>query len=215
MFQKSSSMLLLRNLACCWLLLIPLTNAEEKNSFDELVRLLSVFTAYKAEFVQKSHDRNGKEIQSLTGLVRLQKPDHFFWKSDAPYEQVLVSNGRSIWHYDVDLEQVVVQDYSSQVSQAPILVVFEDAAALARTYKIAKITRKDDAISFNLHAIDEHDALESIRLEFVQGKLSGLDFTDNLQQKTHIRFGKIELNPAMEPGQFEFEIPPGVDVLHE
>jgi outer membrane lipoprotein carrier protein len=43
--------------------------------------------------------------------------------------------------------------------------------------------------------------------------LSALEFVDGLNQTTIIEFRDVEINPELEPNRFEFEIPPGADVL--
>ena len=196
-------------------LFFPTAVAGENKQFDELTSLLSAFTHFQSDFNQKSFDKNNSEIQVLTGVIKLKKPDHFYWKTDEPYAQLLVSNGKSIWHFDADLEQVVVQEYASQASQAPILIVLENPAALVNTYTIKKIDRKGDTLKFHLLAKNEDDVLKAIQLQFIDDKLVGLDFTDSLQQNTHIVFSNVQLNKAADPALFEFNIPPGVDVLHE
>ncbi len=189
--------------------------AHQTKEFKELTSLLTSFERYQAEFDQKSYDKDKTEIQALTGTIMLQKPDHFYWKSDEPYAQLLVSDGKNIWHYDADLEQVVVQEYAGQVSQAPILVVLEDPSILAKTYNIENTGTNNEVRSFWLSALDENATLKDIKLLFADGKLTGLNFTDSLQQNTVIVFNDVQLNKHIEPSMFEFIIPPGVDVLHD
>lgn len=188
---------------------------EENKNFSHLSHLLSAFNQFEADFIQKTYDKDKVEVQSLTGIIKLQKPDHFYWKSNDPYAQLLVTNGKSIWHYDADLEQVVIQDYANQAAQAPILVVAENPIRLRESYKIEQLVTEKSATSFSLVALDETAALKQIKLIFSEEKLVGLNFTDSLQQKTEITFTDILLNKAINPALFEFEIPLGVDVLHE
>lgn len=182
---------------------------------DELVALLSKFQAYHAQFAQQSFDQNGEELQSLTGVMKLQKPDHFYWESNEPYAQKLVSDGKTIWHYDADLEQVVIQEYAKQAEQAPILVVLRDPQSLAKAYKMAHVERKNANVQFFLKALDKNATLKTVELGFTDGVLSRLGFVDSLQQKTTIDFSAAVLNEKMDAGLFEFILPEGVDVLYE
>ena len=45
------------------------------------------------------------------------------------------------------------------------------------------------------------------------GVLAALDIVDHLDQITRIAFVEAELNPALAPQLFEFQMPPGVDVV--
>ena len=45
------------------------------------------------------------------------------------------------------------------------------------------------------------------------GPLTGLDIVDDLDQRTAMVFRHGEVNPVLESGLFEFEVPAGVDVI--
>ncbi len=182
---------------------------------DDLVNLLSKFQTYKASFAQKSYDQDGKVLQNLTGMMTLQKPDHFYWESNEPYAQKLVSNGKTIWHFDADLEQVVIQEYAKQAEQAPILVVLRDPHSLAKSFKVVNVERKDGKVQFRLEALEKNAALKTVELGFSHDVLNRLVFIDSLQQKTHIDFSAPVINEKIDSALFEFILPEGVDVLYE
>lgn len=185
------------------------------SDMGELVSLLSDFKTYKAGFSQQSLDQKGKELQNLAGIIILQKPDHFYWESNDPNAQKLVSNGKTIWHYDVDLEQVVIQDYAKQAEQTPILVVLRDPETLAKSFKLAQVKHKNKQISFRLEALEKNASLKTVELGFENGVLNRLDFVDNLQQRTAIVFTSPQMNEKLDPALFEFALPDGADVLYE
>lgn len=185
------------------------------NSMDELIILLSKFETYKANFTQQTLDQSGEELQNLSGEMILQKPDHFYWVSNEPYAQKLISNGKNIWHYDADLEQVVIQEYAKQAEQAPILVILRDTKTLTKSFKVTKVDRKNNSVQFRLESIEKNPSLKAIELGFANGVLNRLGFTDNLQQKTFVDFSSPLLNQKIDTSVFEFILPDGVDVLYE
>jgi outer membrane lipoprotein carrier protein len=205
---KSPKSILLTVLAC-W------ASMAFASPVDELTTLLLSFQIYKANFSQQTFDQNGEKLQHLTGIMILQKPDHFYWESDEPYAQKLVSNGKNIWHYDADLEQVVIQEYAKQAQQAPVLVILRDPASLGKSFRIAHVNRKDNKVQFQLEALEKNATLKEVELGFSSGVLSQLGFTDSLQQKTSIDFSAPVLNEKTETSRFEFILPEGVDVLYE
>ena len=176
---------------------------------------LKGFDSFQAGFEQTTYDNTGEAVQSMSGTITLQKPDRFFWQSDDPYAQQLISNGKLIWHYDADLEQVVVQEYAEQLDKAPMLVILRDPGKLAENYELAEHASKNGRETFVLRARQSQAALSSVQLTFEQGKLVGLQFVDRLQQKTEVTFDNIVINPAVDASLFEFEIPEGADVLYE
>lgn len=193
---------------------LPITHAANQ-PMDELIGLLSKFNTYKANFAQQTFDQEGEKLQSLSGEMVLQKPDHFYWVSNEPYAQKLISNGKSIWHYDADLEQVVIQEYAKQAEQAPILVILRDTKTLSKSFKVAKVVRNNNTIQFRLESIEKNPSLKAIELGFADGVLNRLGFIDNLQQKTNVDFSSPQLNQKVDASVFEFILPAGVDVLYE
>ena len=193
-----------------------IASTAQAETMDDLVGLLSKFQTYKAHFDQQSYDQSGEKLQTLQGTMILQKPDHFYWESEAPYEQKLVCNGKTIWHFDTDLDQVVIQDFAKQAEQAPILVVLRDPAKLAKSYTLLGAEKKKDStLIFHLQAVDKKAALKTVDISFVKQTLSGLVFIDHLEQKTSIVFSSPELNAKFPASTFEFVLPEGVDVLYE
>lgn len=192
-----------------------LTSVANAADMADLTSLLSKFDTYKAAFTQQSFEQGGEELQSLKGVMILQRPDHFYWESEAPFEQKLVSNGKSIWHFDADLEQVVIQEFSKQADQAPILVVLRDPQKLDKTYRLLKSEKKKGQRVFHLEAIDKKAVIRSVEIGFSESVLSSLVFVDHLQQKTAMQFTSPVINEKFEASTFEFILPDGVDVLYE
>ena len=69
-------------------------------------------------------DASGSRLQETHGHMVLAQPNQFWWQTADPFAQLLVSNGKRLWIYDEDLEQVTVQtldqrttSYSSIVTQ--------------------------------------------------------------------------------------------------
>jgi outer membrane lipoprotein carrier protein len=205
----------IKKLVVSALLFVASTAFATTTPMDELIALLTVLKTYQAEFSQYSYDQKGVELQHLEGEMVLHKPDNFYWESKDPFAQKLISNGRTIWHYDADLEQVVIQEYAKQAEQAPILVILRDAASLSQSYKVVDVKRKESIVTFHLAALEKNTALTAVELSFTESQLSQLGFTDNLQQKTVMMFSNIVMNEAVAAALFEFILPEGVDVLYE
>lgn len=181
---------------------------------DDLVKLLS-FNQFQASFTQTTRDQKNTELQKLEGELQLQKPDRFFWQSYDPFAQKLISNGKVIWHYDADLEQVVVQEYAKQAEKAPMMLVFRDSDALAQTFILVSDTMRKKLRFFVLETLDAQSALRTVELGFSGQQLVQLRFVDNLQQTTDVLFRDVKVNEPATADKFEFSIPEGADVLYE
>ena len=186
------------------------------NAMQGLNDLLESFDNYQADFAQETRDQDGRVVQKMTGVIVLQKPDHFYWESDEPFAQKLIGNGQMIWHFDKDLEQVVVQQYSDQREQTPMLLMLEDSERLAQAFEVLEKAQKpQDEVHFRLRALDDSTGLRYLNIYFADGLLAGLHFVDQLDQATEVTFSNRRINLSIEASLFTFAIPEGVDVVYE
>lgn len=188
---------------------------------SQLVAKLDAWQNLQADFTQSTADESGAVLQSITGKLAIQKPHKFFWQADEPVAQTLVSNGKIIWHYDSDLEQVVIQDYAKQSVQSPLMQVLDNTSELGKHYRLVNNSSSNkDAknnsqtfYTFYLEPIQQAQ-VKNISLSFNGDVIERLSFTDQAGQVTEVMLsnGKQAKQPE---STFEFVVPDGVDVLYE
>ncbi len=201
---------------CAWMLALPaLANeAEQKNAAKRLNELLSAANTMSATFSQMTLSSNGSSLQETTGQVTLQRPGMFRWHTDAPLEQVLVSNGEKIWLYDPDLEQVTIQKLDQRLTHTPALLLSGDVSTLAENFSISwkEGSSVDD---FVLSPKASDSMFETLRLSFREGVINDMQLNDPIGQRTNILFQGVKLNQPVDASQFNFTAPDGVDVISE
>ncbi len=57
--------------------------------------------------------------------------------------------------------------------------------------------------------------LQSIEVGFQGNALASLEILDSFGQRSVLRFGKVEINPALGAAAFAFKAPAGADVLKQ
>lgn len=181
---------------------------------ERLVALLA-FQQYQADFTQQTTDADGKVLQELQGRIVLEKPDHFYWQSGEPFLQQIISDGKTIWHYDEDLEQVVIQRYSEQLEGTPLLLILNNSDHVKHSFIIESYRKKRKIEQFSLRLKEANNSIQTLQLEFAKEQLTGLQFKDNLQQVTAIQFENMTLNQPADASLFLFKVPEGADVLYE
>ncbi len=78
--------------------------AVGKALFARAIQRLADAPGLQCTFVQRIAYAGGGE-QRFTGDLAVRRPGRFRWHYDTPYEQLYVSNGKVIWHYEPDLMQ--------------------------------------------------------------------------------------------------------------
>lgn len=195
------------------LLLSLMVSQVYAQDLSQVVAKLNTWQNLQADFTQTTVDEAGTPLQSITGKLRIQKPHKFFWQADEPVAQTLVSNGKMIWHYDSDLEQVVIQDYAKQAVQSPLMQVLDNTSELSKHYRLLKTDNKDGLDIFYLAPIEQAQ-VKNIVLTFKGDAIKRLSFTDQAEQMTTVSLSN-NTQAEQSASTFEFVVPDGVDTLYE
>ncbi len=190
-------------------------HADNNDDIQQLIKQLESFNNFQADFKQTTLDEKESVVQQLSGSVVLQKPSQFYWQSDEPFAQQLISDGNNIWHFDEDLEQVIIQQYQSRIQQAPILLILENPKNLTSNFELLSYSSVAGVDQFSLKPLDKGVALTNIALHFKDSTLVRLVFIDSVQQKTSVDFMSAEVDSPIDKKQFTFTVPEGADVLYE
>lgn len=160
---------------------------------------------------QREAGAEGKLIHSR-GRFRLLRPDYFAWVIESPDRQQIIADGRYLWHYDLDLETVTRRPLDGADMRSPLQVLAGDYEALQRDYQVTETGRG----RYTLEPESASPAFRQFTLVFAGNMLSGMEIVDNLGQSLLIEFSALDSEPGLTAGDFDFELPEGVDFFdHE
>jgi outer membrane lipoprotein carrier protein len=199
-------------LLATWLLALPLQ--AEMQAISRLHDHLQAMQSLEGRFEQLTRDARGQRLQESSGVMRLQKPGRFYWETQQPYPQLLISDGTTLWVYDPDLEQVSVQPLDQRVASTPALILSGEGTDLSRHFDIS-LRASGELESFLLVPRGGDSLFESLRLEFVEGRIRALQLEDSLGQQTRVELQLQGFNQPLDASHFQFVIPDGVDVIQE
>ena len=84
--------------------------AEEKDLLPLIQKQYQSIRSFSGNFIQSSHRADTKTgTKKAEGLVSYKRPAKMHWLYKSPEEQLLVTNGQTIWLYDPLLENVTIQ----------------------------------------------------------------------------------------------------------
>lgn len=182
---------------------------------EALAEKLSRLITYQADFEQRVHNENGKEIDFSSGNFSIERPNHFRWEVKKKFEQLIVADGDHIFTYDPDLEQVTIQNQSKLLADSPLLLLTSNADELSNSFYISRVnvTDKPDSELFHLEPKGERGVFESIHILFEKGNMVELLMADSLGQQTSVKFSRVQVNQKLDVSLFSFVMPEGVDVI--
>lgn len=188
--------------------------AAEDTSAQRLTALLNQAKTISARFSQLTLDGSGTQLQETAGQLVLKRPGLFRWHTDAPMEQLLVSNGEKVWLYDPDLEQVTIQTLDKRLTHTPALLLSGDVSQIQENFEISH-KEGGNVVDFMLKPKSKDTLFDSLRLSFRGGVLNDMQLIDTIGQRTNILFLSVKMNESVDDKLFSFEIPEGADVIQE
>ncbi|UZE97864.1 outer membrane lipoprotein chaperone LolA [Alkalimarinus alittae] len=204
----------MRTLIAFNLIFISVTSHADEAT-ESLIRQLEKLQSIEAHFVQYVVDKAGTSVQESRGILKAKRPGLFYWHTEPPLEQVIVSDGHNVIVYDPDLEQATVQPVTEQLSNTPALLFSGDVKKLGESYLVHHKNWDKTINQYVLMPRGADSLFESLRLRFDSDILVEMRLTDSLGQKSTIGFNDAKINSGMTDKQFEFIIPEGTDVIRE
>ena len=179
---------------------------------QRIERYLAGSGALKAEFVQTQYSAAGREVRRASGIFYLRRPGRFRWEYLAPEQQLIVCDGRDIWMYENDLQQVTIRSLAEATDATPAMILAR-SGGVGDVFTVTDAGTHDGMEWFRLTPRAADPEFRGIELGFVEDDLRTMKFTDRLQQTTVIEFAALDRRAKLADPLFRFTPPKGVDVV--
>jgi len=168
----------------------------------------------RGNFSQTVYDAHGNITGSSHGSLALQAPRLFRWQVTDPYQQLIVADGRKVWIYEPDLEQVTVRNQGAEEAHSP-LTVLTDLSQLDGEFKATDAGTRDGLEWLRLVSRSRDTQFEYAEIGFDASGPRRMVFKDTLGNRTEIAFSGWQRNPSLPADTFTFVPPKGTDVVGE
>ena len=171
----------------------------------------------QGEFTQTVTSPDGKKARKSTGSLEFERPNHFRFAYKAPVEQLIVGDGKQVWLYDADLNQVTVRPMSAALGASPAALLSGGSLDKDFTLKNAATTGAgSDAIEWVDATPRQKDGqFQSVKVGFKQGQLAVLEILDSFGQRSRLNFNQFDGRANLPATRFQFTPPAGADVLKQ
>jgi outer membrane lipoprotein carrier protein len=171
----------------------------------------------RTSFQQTLVDAHGRELDRSIGDLVVVRPGKLRWEThpagtEPGSGQLMIADGRNLWFYDRDLQQVIVKPADSALSATPAMLL-SGTVDVRGSFTISSAGTRD---GLQWVQVEPHGAEADFRralFGFDKGDLRQMILDDKLGQTATIQFQKIERNGAVDPKEVSFTPPPGVDVI--
>jgi len=196
------------------------TAAQAQTPLDSYLEHLKTL---RTQFSQVVTDGKGREVQNAKGTLVIVRPGRFRWEltpagaaaNNSP--QLMVADGKNLWFYDRDLEQVSVKAATSALTATPAGLLSGEGN-IRELFTVSPAGRKD-GLDWVLVMPKESDAdFREARLAFgtgsrQQGELKRMVLKDKLGQTVRLDFLASERNPPVAEAEVKFTPPADADVI--
>ena len=207
--MRFTSMLLLPILAFS-----SLSAHADAQDVTRLSQLLEKSKTISANFSQLTLAAGGTQLQEAKGEMSVQRPGLFYWHTEAPQEQTMISDGQKVTLWDPDLEQVTIKKLDQRLTQTPALLLSGDVSKISESFDISS-KQAGEVMEFTLKPKTKDTLFDSLNLSFRNGMINNMRLMDSVGQRTDIVFSGVKANEPIPASKFKFVIPKGADVIQE
>lgn len=179
---------------------------------EQLNKFFTTVNTMQSQFTQEVFDANGKLRQKSSGRVFLSRPGRFSWEYSAPERHRIVADGRNVWVYDVELDQVTVKSMKHALSAAPVGLLL-NKQPVERQFKVQALKSDGNLDWFRLTPHKRDSDFTVMDLGMSKRGLQQMVLEDKFGQQTYIYFRGMGLNTPIPANRFQFRPPAGVDVI--
>lgn len=212
MQPKQRIQVALATLSISFLATPTLSSAQESDT-ARLEALLSDISSLSAEVTQLIIESDGGVLEESLIQMHMLRPNGFYWETLDPFPELVVTNGETLWNYQPDLEQVVIEDFNSDESELAAQLLSGNTDALVSDYEIEATTEDNDFISFQLLPIAADSVYSRITISFLASEIESIHISSKNGEQTAWQFGKVERNKGLAMERFEFQVPDGIEVI--
>ena len=192
-------------------LVVMTCGLQANEAVKELQQKLQTLSGFSAQFSQKVTDSQGKVVQTTQGQVDIVQPNKFRWQTYEPNENLLVSDGQSVWFFDPFVEQVSIYNYISLVDSNPILLLLQPTSDAWQAYEISKVADK----TYRIKAKSQEQQIDYVDLAFsATDQVTSLNIKDRQNQLSEYSFTAFNLRNSSDyaANYFKFAIEDGIEV---
>jgi outer membrane lipoprotein carrier protein len=182
------------------------TAREQLRSFVAQVQSAS------GAFAQYTVGAQGQTKPSQQGQFLFMRPGRFKWDVVKPYEQQIVSNGREIFQFDPDLNQVTVRNVDQAIGGSPAAILF-GSGSLEQSFEVTALPNKESLVWLRAKPRLPDAGFNHLDLGFKDGVPHRIILLDAFGQTTHIELSALVRNPGLSTSNFDFVAPKGADVV--
>ena len=191
--------------------LLCVATLARADAVDVLREFASSVKSARAGFTQTVTSPDGARRKTSSGSFEFARPDRFRFAYLKPFEQLIVADGRKVWLFDADLNQVTVRTMSQALAATPASLLA--GGAPDKDFELSAAPDQDGLAWVLAKPRDKEGSIRSLRIGFRGKTLAALEILDAFGQRSLLQFTDLLANLPIAEDRFRFVPPKGADVI--
>jgi len=171
----------------------------------------------RTEFSQAVTDGRGEQVQKAEGKLVIVRPGKFRWEltpAGNPLAQLMIADGKNLWFYDRDLDQVSVKPAATALTATPASLLSGDGK-LGEYFTVSADGRRDgfDWVKVVPKRSDADFREAQLAFRNAGAELTRMVLKDKLGQTVRLDFNSSARNVPVAEAEVQFSPPAGADVI--
>ena len=169
--------------------------------------------SFSANFDQQILSSAGTRTERR-GVLYYRRPAQMRWVFSAPRDELIVSDGSTLYNYQPDLSQVIETPLAQALKSSPSAALLLGIGRLDRDFDVSLIKPQpaDGLVHVALNPKLGGERLE-LALDRTSYALASLKVVDPLGNQTVFAFQNTKDNPVLDDALFTFKAPQGADII--
>lgn len=163
-------------------------------------------------FSQSTLDAQGNQRPAQTGEFAFERPGKFKWQVLKPYEQLVLSDGKQLYQYDPDLNQLTKRSVDHAIGTSPAAILF-GSGDLDQSFDLAARPDEDGLNWLRATPKGSDAGFDYVDIGFAAGTPARLVLLDAFGQQTVIQLSGIKTGVSFQAKDFRFTPPADVDIV--
>ena len=202
-----------RMISAMSMLILSATISGQERPIVKLNKLLVNIDTITAEINQLIVESDGGILEESQIIMHIKRPQGFYWETVNPFPELLVTNGKRLWNYQPDLEQVVIEDWNPDQSALAAQLLYGKTENLEEDYYIVAIDAEQSQ-TFELKPKSPDNLYELITISFINSSLELIYIENSSGERTAWQFTSSDINPPLGEDLFEFIPPDGIEIIY-
>lgn len=184
-------------------------NQTKTDARQQLRDFVKQIKSASGQFAQQTVG-GSKAKPAQSGTFAFERPGKFSWKTTKPYEQSVISDGKTVYQYDPDLMQVTERSTKNAVGASPASILF-GTGSLDDNFNVKVLPEKEGMVWLRATPKVADAGMSHIDIAFANNLPAELRILDSFGQTTSIKLRNFKSNAAISASTFRFTAPKGVD----